>query len=87
MADEDVFGPTVDAFCHHGFDFTLLFEEIVLALIPITLSWLATSIRVWTLWHAVEKVNRSWLYAAKQVRRIDPTSQANKSHRLRSYCI
>lgn len=66
-ADEDTFGPTVGDSCHHGFDFTLLFEEIVLTLLPIKIAWLAASIRVWTLRHAVEKANRSWLYAAKEV--------------------
>lgn len=66
-ADEDVFGPTVDKSCHNGFDFTLLFEELVLTLAPIILAWFAASIRVWTLRHAVEKANRSWLYAAKEV--------------------
>lgn len=66
-ADEDVFGPTVGDSCHHGFDFTLLFEEVVLTLFPIILAWLAASIRVWTLRHALEKANRSWLYAAKEV--------------------
>lgn len=38
IADEDVFGPTVDASCHNGFDFTLLFEELVLTLLPIIIT-------------------------------------------------
>ena len=35
MAVEDVFGPTVDSSCHHGFDFTLLFEESILTILPL----------------------------------------------------
>ena len=32
---EDVFGPTVDISCHDGFDFTLLFEESILTILPL----------------------------------------------------
>lgn len=67
-ADEDVFGPVVDASCRNGFDFTLLFEELILALLPIAIFFLAASVRIWVLRRASEKVNRSWLYAAKEVR-------------------
>lgn len=35
IAVEDVFGPTVDSSCHHGFDFTLLFEESILTILPL----------------------------------------------------
>ncbi|KAG5930350.1 hypothetical protein E4U42_001865 [Claviceps africana] len=34
----DVFGPTVTRSCLHGFDFTLLFEESVLTLMPLLLT-------------------------------------------------
>ncbi|KAJ5408595.1 P-loop containing nucleoside triphosphate hydrolase protein [Penicillium cosmopolitanum] len=66
-ADQDVFGPTVASSCHHGFDFTLLFEETILTLLPILLVWVAALVRLWTLRHASEKVNRSWLYGAKEI--------------------
>jgi hypothetical protein len=67
-AVEDTFGPTVAPSCLHGFDFTLLFEECILTLVPVGLVCLTASFRAWKLRHASEKVNRSWLYAAKQVR-------------------
>lgn len=67
VADEDVFGPFVNASCHHGFDFTLLFEETMLTLLPLSLLILSGAVCVWNLRHATEKVNRSWLYAAKEV--------------------
>ncbi|KAJ5364163.1 P-loop containing nucleoside triphosphate hydrolase protein [Penicillium cataractarum] len=67
VADEDVFGPFVNASCHNGFDFTLLFEETILTLLPLLLLLLSGAVRVWNLRHATEKVNRSWLYAAKEV--------------------
>ena len=69
MADEDVFGPVVTASCRNGFDFTLLFEESILTLLPISIFLLIASARIWALRRASEKVNRSWLYAAKEVRR------------------
>jgi hypothetical protein len=67
-AVEDVFGPTVAPSCLHGFDFTLLFEESILTLVPIGLVCLAASFRAWKLRQTSEQVNRSWLYAAKEVR-------------------
>jgi hypothetical protein len=67
VADEDVFGPFVNASCHHGFDFTLLFEETILTLLPLSLLLLSGVLRVWSLRCSPDKVNRSWLYAAKEV--------------------
>ncbi|KAJ6119541.1 P-loop containing nucleoside triphosphate hydrolase protein [Penicillium sp. IBT 18751x] len=66
VANEDLFGPVVDASCRNGFDFTLLFEELILTLVPISFFLLAASLRIWILRRASEKVNRSWLYAAKE---------------------
>lgn len=34
-AAEDTFGPTVDSSCRDGFDFTLLFEESILTVLPL----------------------------------------------------
>ncbi|KAJ5575262.1 P-loop containing nucleoside triphosphate hydrolase protein [Penicillium hetheringtonii] len=65
-ADEDLFGPIIAPSCHHGFDFTLYFEETILTLLPIAIVLLATLIRIWVLQRDAEKVNRSWLYAAKE---------------------
>lgn len=68
VADEDVFGPIVDPSCRNGFDFTLLFEELILTQLPISIFFIAAFARIWVLRRASEKVNRSWLYAAKEVR-------------------
>lgn len=67
VADEDVFGPFVNASCHHGFDFTLLFEEAILTLLPLSILLLSEVFRIRSLRCASDKVNRSWLYAAKEV--------------------
>ncbi|KAJ5678957.1 P-loop containing nucleoside triphosphate hydrolase protein [Penicillium macrosclerotiorum] len=66
VADQDVFGPSVNTSCHHGFDFTLLFEETILTLLPIILFYPVAALRIWNLHYASEKVNRSWLYATKE---------------------
>ncbi|CAG7924068.1 unnamed protein product [Penicillium olsonii] len=63
---ENVFGPIVASSCLHGFDFTLLFEETVLTLLPLGLVLILASIRIWKLHGVSEKVNRSWSYAAKE---------------------
>lgn len=40
FASEDTFGPTVANNCYGGFDFTLLFEESILNLLPLGISGL-----------------------------------------------
>lgn len=67
VADEDTFGPFVNASCRHGFDFTLLFEELILTFVPLTTVLLILPFRVWRLRRASDKVDRSWLYVAKEV--------------------
>lgn len=38
IAIEDAWGPVVPASCLQGFDFTLLFEESILTILPLTLT-------------------------------------------------
>ncbi|KHO01327.1 ABC transporter [Metarhizium album ARSEF 1941] len=61
----DVFGPTVASSCLNGFDFTLLFEESILTLLPLLLADLVLVPRAALLWKTAPKVNRSWLFALK----------------------
>lgn len=37
-AVEDLFGPVVASSCLYGFDFTLLFEESILAILPLSIA-------------------------------------------------
>lgn len=67
IEQENVFGPIVASSCLNGFDFTLLFEETILTLLPLGITLLAACIRIWGLQGASEKVSRSWLYTAKGV--------------------
>ncbi|KAK2608934.1 hypothetical protein QQS21_002510 [Conoideocrella luteorostrata] len=61
----DVFGPTVAYSCLNGFDFTLLFEEAILTLLPLLLTVLLLVPRAILLRSTTPKVKRSWLFALK----------------------
>ncbi|EPS25450.1 hypothetical protein PDE_00383 [Penicillium oxalicum 114-2] len=65
-AAEDRIGPIVRDPCRGRADFTLLFEEAILTLIPIAIFFLLGFIRLRKLSRDTQKVNRSWLYVAKQ---------------------
>ena len=45
----DVFGPAVSSTCHYGFDFTLLFEEVFLCIVPIVVLTVLIPIRLYQL--------------------------------------
>lgn len=52
---DDTFGPHAGP-CRGGFDFTLLFEEIILTLLPAGIILLALPFRLWYLAQRVKKV-------------------------------
>ncbi|KAJ5543476.1 Cyclic peptide transporter [Penicillium sp. DV-2018c] len=64
-SDEATFGPLVHSSCLGGYDFTLLFEETVLTIIPAVIACLLLGIRMRNLQGQSTKLNRSWLYVAK----------------------
>uniref|UniRef100_A0A8H7NNV7 ABC transporter n=1 Tax=Bionectria ochroleuca TaxID=29856 RepID=A0A8H7NNV7_BIOOC len=63
----DTFGPTVAYSCLNGFDFTLLFEESVLTLLPLLLTVVILIPRAIFLRKTAPKAKRSWLFALKCV--------------------
>ncbi|PFH57820.1 hypothetical protein XA68_14537 [Ophiocordyceps unilateralis] len=65
IAVEDRFGPAVTDSCLGGFDFTLLFEESILTLVPLAIALLWAASRALTLRIEPAKVKASWLLAAK----------------------
>ncbi|KAH8672363.1 P-loop containing nucleoside triphosphate hydrolase protein [Ilyonectria robusta] len=67
MGVEDAFGPTVVGACAGGFDFTLLFEEGILTLLPLGIALAWASIRLLALRAETAKVLPSWLLAFKMV--------------------
>jgi len=52
--DDDNFGPFVASSCRQGYDFTLLFEQSILTILPSTIYFLASLPRIRYLW--AEKV-------------------------------
>lgn len=52
---DDSFGPHAGD-CRGGFDFTLLFEETILTLLPLGLMLLVVPLRIWFLWVRAKKV-------------------------------
>ncbi|KAJ3498687.1 hypothetical protein NLG97_g930 [Lecanicillium saksenae] len=64
-AEEDVFGPTVHGSCLESFDFTLLFEEGILAIAPLAIATIWGLLRCSALRREPSKALRSWHLAAK----------------------
>ncbi|PVH81871.1 hypothetical protein DL98DRAFT_457694 [Cadophora sp. DSE1049] len=63
---DDTFGPHAGE-CRGGFDFTLMFEEIVLTILPLAFILLCAPFRTFYLLKRRTKVNRSWLLIGKLV--------------------
>jgi ATP-binding cassette, subfamily C (CFTR/MRP), member 1 len=56
---DKTFGPYATGKCRGGFDFTLLFEEIILSILPITLILVVAPFRIFYLFHKQKKVVQS----------------------------
>ncbi|KAF4592615.1 ABC transporter [Ophiocordyceps camponoti-floridani] len=67
MSVEDHFGPSVDQSCLGGFDFTLLFEESILTLVPLAVALFWATTRTLSLRNEPIKAKASWLLAAKML--------------------
>ncbi|KAI1076073.1 ABC multidrug transporter [Whalleya microplaca] len=64
-AVEDAFGPVVATSCLAGFDFTLLFEESILTILPLGVAVIWAFQRLFILSGETAKVRRSWPLAVK----------------------
>ena len=64
---DDSFGPHASG-CRGGFDFTLLFEECILTILPVLLALLVTPFRLLYLTRKTIKVTSSRLLPCKLVR-------------------
>ncbi|KAF1951521.1 hypothetical protein CC80DRAFT_553172 [Byssothecium circinans] len=67
MSVDNTFGPYAGEGCRGGFDFTLLFEESVLSIIPIALVILIAPLRIASLWRKRTKVSRSIILPIKLI--------------------
>ena len=59
----DAFGPTIPK----GFDFTLLFQDTLLSILPSAVLLLVIPFRIWSLRGKSRKVHRSLIYENKLV--------------------
>jgi len=66
-AVDNSFGPYAGEHCRGGFDFTLLFEDAILSIIPIALVLCVAPNRIGYLWRKKTKVSKSLLLPAKLV--------------------
>ena len=66
IATQDHFGPANNN-CYGGFDFTLLFEETILCIAPLSLVLLGLPFRIYRLSRAEPKVGLGWLHRLKLV--------------------
>lgn len=66
ISTQNHFGPANND-CHGGFDFTLLFEETILAIGPLSLVLLALPFRLYALSRTNPKVRLGWLHSLKLV--------------------
>ena len=64
---DNTFGPYAKQ-CRGGFDFTLLFEETILSILPLVILLLVTPGRIWYMTRRTNKVNGSLLSVFKLVR-------------------
>jgi ATP-binding cassette subfamily C (CFTR/MRP) protein 1 len=66
LSADYLFGPQVSP-CRRSFDFTVLFEESILGILPSGIFLVLACFRVWTLIHHKRKTHVSCFYAYKLV--------------------
>ncbi|KAK3371045.1 P-loop containing nucleoside triphosphate hydrolase protein [Lasiosphaeria ovina] len=71
---DDTFGPYAGSACRGGFDFTLLFEESVLTLLPLGLVLAVLPLRVWFLLKRDRKLTAAGNALAAHTRAVRPSS-------------
>ena len=73
IATQNHFGP-VNNDCHDGFDFTLLFEETILTIGPLSLVLLVLPFRLYALSKTNPKAKLGWLHTLKLVSLLSSTN-------------
>ncbi|KAI8944427.1 P-loop containing nucleoside triphosphate hydrolase protein [Xylaria longipes] len=67
LCGDELFGPVVESACRGGFDFTVQFEELVLAILPTAIFLLLSPLRAVALLRRRITARRNSLYVAKLV--------------------
>lgn len=64
---DGLFGPGLNSICRGGFDFTLLFEDSILNLLPAACFLLLAPLRIWQLARRRDQIRRSSIYPWKLI--------------------
>jgi hypothetical protein len=64
---DGLFGPGLNSICRGGFDFTLLFEDSILNLLPAASFLLLAPLRIWQLARRSNQIRRSSIYPWKLI--------------------
>ena len=75
---DDAFGPIVISSCRQGFDFTLLFEQSILSIVPSVILLLLIPVRLFSLYRLKKKTLPDSMHGAKAV----STSIGSKTSRF-----
>jgi ATP-binding cassette subfamily C (CFTR/MRP) protein 1 len=65
LAADNAFGPAIPSACRSGFDFTLMFEQSILSILPSALLLLLTPVRLYALYGESVKTVRDLRYGTK----------------------
>jgi len=69
---DNLFGPAIHN-CQSDFDFTILFEQSILSIVPSALLLLYLPARVWQLWSKSSKARFNGIVLIKQVNTVLPS--------------
>lgn len=86
IAAEKLFGPQVVG-CLGGFDFTLLFEETVLSILPMSVVLLFLPVRIVHLFKSERKVYEGLLHNLKLVRELVNVTKTSVANGVRTVLI
>lgn len=86
IAAENSFGPQVVG-CLGGFDFTLLFEETILSILPMSVVLLFLPVRIVHLFKSEPKVYEGLLHNLKLVRELVNVTKVSVANGVRTVLI
>lgn len=86
IAAEKLFGPQVVG-CLGGFDFTLLFEETILSVLPMSVVLLFLPVRIVHLFKSERKVYEGLLHNLKLVRELVNVTKISVANGVRTVLI
>ena len=81
---DDSFGPHAGA-CRGGFDFTLLFEETILTILPVCLILAVSPFRIWFLSRRAKKVTGGFHLAGVKI--VSDLPKKDEAGKKKGVCV